>query len=227
MTQTAKKRLQLGTVGTYHHHWLNLIWIGFFVLFYVVEHTVTENYWVSHLPADARIPFLPGFVIPYCMWYPMLFAATMYTMLFDKDAYIRFMLFIGIGFYGSLAFCLLFPNGQDLRPAVFEHPTFFTWLLGRIYAADTNTNVLPSMHVIGCAAVFCASLDAKDLRARGVPWAVLPLSVLVSLSTVFVKQHSILDVYVAIPVSVLLALAIYLPQLLRARREKASAKRKP
>ncbi len=39
----------------------------------------------------------------------------------------------------------------------------------------------------------------------------LPLSLLISMSTVFVKQHSMLDVLVAIPVSALLCVLIYRP----------------
>ena len=221
MKRSPRRRLKLGTVETYHHHWYLLIWIFYFIFFYIVEHVVTDDYWISYLPLDDRIPFLPGFIIPYCMWYPLLFASTLYLMLFDKDAFIRFMLYIGIGFYGSLIFCLLFPNGQDLRPTSFEHPTFFTWLIGRIYSADTNTNVLPSMHVIGCAAVVCACFDAPELRKRRVGWLVLPLCVLVSLSTVFIKQHSILDVFAAIPVCIVLTTVLYLPKHLRTRKKTA------
>ena len=39
----------------------------------------------------------------------------------------------------------------------------------------------------------------------------LPLGLLISMSTVFVKQHSMLDVLVAIPVSALLCVLIYKP----------------
>ena len=37
----------------------------------------------------------------------------------------------------------------------------------------------------------------------------LPLGLVISMSTVFVKQHSILDVFVAIPVCVILYFIIY------------------
>ena len=116
-------------------------------------------------------------------------------------------LIIGFGF--TLAFCLVFPNGQDLRPLPFERQNFCTWLLGRLYAADTNTNVLPSMHVIGCAALTLACFDSEPLRRRHLQWVMLPLGLVISMSTVFVKQHSILDVFVAIPVCVILYFIIF------------------
>ena len=110
---------------------------------------------------------------------------------------------------GSILFCLAFPNGQDLRPTEFAQHDFFIWLLQRIYAADTNTNVLPSMHVIGCAALTLACFDSQPLCKRHLQWVALPLGLLICASTVLVKQHSILDVFVAIPVSVILYFIVY------------------
>lgn len=121
------------------------------------------------------------------------------------------MLYIGFGFGGSSIFCMLFPNGQDLRPTGFQQNDCFIWLVKRIYAADTNTNVIPSMHVIGCAALALACFDAPRLRAKKLHLVMLPLGLLISMSTVFVKQHSMLDVLVAIPVSALLCVLIYKP----------------
>ena len=78
----------------------------------------------------------------------------------------------------------------------------------RIHAADTNTNVIPSMHryrlrgLAPCvfdAAAAGQKLHLCDAAAR----------VIISKSTVFVKQHSMLDVLVAIPVSALLCVLIY------------------
>ena len=116
--------------------------------------------------------------------------------------------FIIIAFTGTLLFCLIFPNGQNLRPAEFTDPNIFTWLVGRLYHADTNTNVIPSMHVLGCmAAVFGL------FRCRCTPrWAkigVIILTVLINASTVFIKQHSILDVIIALIVSVVLYFVVF------------------
>ena len=102
-------------------------------------------------------------------------------------------------------------DGQDLRPTEFAQNDFFIWLVRMVYAADTNTNVLPSMHVIGCAALTLACFDALRLRAKKLHLVMLTLGVLISASTVFVKQHSMLDVLVAIPVSVVLCLIVYRP----------------
>ena len=177
----------------------------------------------GNMPLDDKIPFCRYFIIPYCMWHPLLFLMTLYLMWYDVPAFKRFMVYIGLGFGGSIIFCLLFPNGQDLRPTQFAQNDFFIWLLKRIYAADTNTNVLPSMHVIGCAALTLACFDSAPLCRRHLQWVMLPLGIVISLSTVFVKQHSILDVFVAIPVSAALYFLVYHRAFRQKRTQGANA----
>ena len=195
MSKSPRRKLKIGTIDDFHHFWYLLIWIVYLSLFYLAEHLVTKNYWVSYLPIDDQIPFCRFFIVPYCLWHPLLVLMTAYLIFTDPPAFKRFMLYIGFGFGGSIIFCMLFPNGQ----------------VKRIYAADTNTNVIPSMHVIGCAALTLACFDAPRLRAKKLHLVMLPLGLLISMSTVFVKQHSMLDVLVAIPVSALLCVLIYRP----------------
>ena len=205
------KKLKIGAIDDFHHAWYLLIWNVYLLLFYLAEHLVVDKYWVSYLPIDDQIPFCRFFIIPYCMWHPLLFAMTIYLFFTDVPAFKRFVVYIGLGFGGSIIFCMLFPNGQDLRPTEFAQNDFFIWLVKKIYAADTNTNVIPSMHVIGCAALTLACFDAPRLRRHHLHWIMAALGVVISASTVFVKQHSMLDVRVAIPVSVVLCLIVYRP----------------
>mgnify|MGYP004531869025 FL=1 len=209
MDKHQNRKLKIGTADNYRHAWYLLIWIVYFILYYAAEHLITDNYWVSYLPLDDKIPFCRFFILPYCIWHPLLFAMTVYLFFHDVPAFKRFMVYIGLGFGMSMVFCLLFPNGQDLRPASFDQKDFFTWLIGRIYAADTNTNVLPSMHVIGCAALILACFDSAPLRRHHLHWVMLLLGILICMSTVLVKQHSILDVFVAIPLSAVLYFIVY------------------
>ena len=101
MRSHPKKQWKIGTVENCRHHWYLLIWIAYLVLFYIAEHVVTDHYWVSYLPLDDKIPFCRYFIIPYCMWHPLLFAMTLYLMWYDVPAFKRFMVYIGLGFGGS------------------------------------------------------------------------------------------------------------------------------
>ena len=71
-----------------------------------------------------------------------------------------------------------------------------------IYAFDTPTGVCPSLHVaysMGIASVWCRSgLAGRPWKA----WMILS-AVLISISTAFVKQHSVVDIFAAIPLGLL------------------------
>ena len=192
------------------HIWLVLYFPVYLLAFFTVEHFIdgSSDYWVSYMPVDDRIPFCEVFVIPYCLWYPYL-AATALKLLIAGDAknFKRYMYFIAAGFSLGLVIFCLFPNGQDLRPAEFERDNVFTWLVGCLYAADTNTNVLPSLHVVGTLAGVFAAFHAPSMRRWRWPWLIL--SVLICLSTVFIKQHSVLDILAGIAMSIPLYLLIY------------------
>ena len=94
--------------------------------------------------------------------------------------------------------CTVFPNGLNLRPEVFTRDNFCIELVKRIYQTDTPTNVLPSLHVynsICCyiAISYCEKLQHSRLIQKGS----LVLSILIILSTMFLKQHSVVDVVAA------------------------------
>ncbi len=208
--------------------WLALYFAVFGAMFLGVEHIVTpeSDYWVSRIPLDDKIPFLEGFIIPYCLWYPMLAAVGLYTMFFEPGAFRRFLYFIITGFTLSLLICLLIPNGQNLRPAVFPRQNLLTWAIAGIYRADTNTNVFPSMHVIGAFACAAAVFDCPRIRRLRVPAAAL--AVLISVSTVFIKQHSALDIIGGLALSLPIAAAVYhagLRDLLKRLRRRAGIRR--
>ena len=191
-------------------YWYILFIPAYLFCFFLVERLVPADadYWVSYLPLDDHIPFLESFVVPYCLWYPLLLFLGFGLLILDVPELKRYIRFLVIGFGFSLLFCLIFPNGQDLRPLPFARHNCFTWLLGRVYAADTNTNVLPSMHVIGCVAAACAVFRTRSAMRRW-RWPVLILSVLICCSTVLVKQHSILDIFAALAVCIPIWFLLY------------------
>ena len=163
---------------------------------------------MSYLPLDDKIPFLPGFILAYVLWYPFLIVPVVVTLLKDdRRAFIRYAAFIIAGFSISLTICMIWPNCQLLRPSVVDTSTLCGWLVNAIYSADTPTNVLPSMHVVGCMAVLAVTFDSKYLKKVRIPAVII--AVAICAATVFVKQHSILDVFAALALSLVLYLIIY------------------
>lgn len=172
--------------------------IGFFLM----EHLVpdTADYWVSCCPLDDLIPFCEYFIVPYCLWYPMLFAVGIWLLLKDVPVFRIYMYCIIIGFSLSICFCILFPNGQDLRPETFERDNIFVDMVRAVYAADTNTNVIPSVHAVGAIFGAMAICISSSIKRVSVKVSACALAVLICMATCFVKQHSVLDVAAAMVV---------------------------
>lgn len=182
------------------------IYIG---AFFLVEKLVPEtaDYWVSYIFLDDYIPFREEFIIFYYLWYPALVAIGVFLLLKDEYEYKRYMISIMITFTFTLIFCLLVPNGQDLRPDVFPRENVFTDIVAAIYAADTNTNVMPSVHAIGAFLGMISTHRTKQIRSRAWIFAMDVLWLAIALSTCFVKQHSILDIFGSVAVCLVVYIA--------------------
>lgn len=195
-----------------NRYYLYLLYIPVYLgMFFFVENMIgcDYNYWVSYVPFDDLIPFIDWFVIFYVVWYPVLVGVGLILLLKDKAAYERYVLMIMIGFTASILFFFILPNGQDLRPAEFERDNIFTRLIGMLYASDTNTNVLPSMHVYGSLCAMIALIDSDRVKNVWLIIANTTICILICASTCFIKQHSILDAVAAVAMCVPLYITIY------------------
>ena len=92
----------------------------------------------------------------------------------------------------SSALWVILPTGQDLRPL---SPTgALAGMVEALYRIDTNTNVFPSLHVVGAVG---AAIAVRDGWGRTRAWLCRGadlLAALICVSTVCIKQHSVLDV---------------------------------
>lgn len=182
---------------------------AFLVCFFSLERLIEPGdvVWWVYSPMDDFVPFLEGFVIPYYLWYPLLFVTGLLLLLRDVPNFRKYMRFLIFGFGGALLFCLIVPNGQLLRPESFPRDNILTRFVELMYSMDTNTNVFPSMHVIGSVAAAGAVWKSAALRKLRLPWTLLALAV--SVSTVFIKQHSLLDIFGAMLFCLILWYLIY------------------
>lgn len=197
-------------------HWIYaLILPVYLTLFFLTEHIVDGSapYLVSYLPMDDAIPFCEWFYIAYLLWYPLLGAMGFYLAFTDPRGFKRYMTYIGISFSTAVVLFLLFPNGQDLRPdlTALGRDNWCLRGIAALYATDTNTNVCPSLHVVGCmAAVFAAFCNERLRRGIWAPVATMVLSIFIVASTVLIKQHSVLDILLAIPYGFITWLPVWL-----------------
>ena len=185
-------------------------WLVFGVFFFVVERVwIRKDYYPIYCPLDDAIPFCEYFLVPYLFWFVFLVGIHIYTLLYDTESFKRLMKFIIISYSMAMLIYILFPNCQELRPVVFERDNIFTRFIEGFYQFDTNTNVCPSIHVIGSVAVMLCAWHSKHFSTVGWRITFSMVALLISVSTVFLKQHSVLDILVAIPICVIAYMMSY------------------
>lgn len=177
---------------------ITLFGIAYLIAFFFMEARDVPIH-ILHTPWDDLIPFCKYFIIPYVIWYFYVGATILYLALTDKDQkeYNKFVFNMELGMIVFVVISFLYPNGQDLRPdlAVTDR---FTALINLLYTVDTSTNILPSLHVY--ASVACCIALCRNERFRKNPalqWIVIILTASICLSTMLIKQHSIIDVTAA------------------------------
>ena len=163
--------------------------------FCYLEQHVTKNYHVIHTTLDEKIPFMEIFIIPYYLWFPFMAVTVLYLFFKDTDEFYKVIKFLVVGMTIFLVFSTVYPNGQILRPTVFERDNIFVDMVKSLYKTDTPTNIFPSIHVYNTLGVYLAIRTSKHLQKNPIiQLSTLILSVSIILSTVMLKQHSILDV---------------------------------
>lgn len=179
----------------FRHLWLLVFWPAFGLLFAAVEYDVFHPvYHPVWCPLDDWIPVCEWFMIPYLFWFVFLVGMHVYLLLEDIPAFRRFMAYLMITYGVTMAVYLIYPTCQNLRPTEFPRDNVLTRMMAGFYAFDTNTNVCPSLHVVGSMAVAFAAWDTPRFRTPVWRTVFLTAALLISVSTIFVKQHSILDV---------------------------------
>ena len=82
-----------------------------------------------------------------------------------------------------------------------------------LYRADTCTNVFPSLHVFNTLSVCIAVHESEKLKKhKAVCNAAYILAALIILATMFLKQHSVLDVFGAVIMAYVLYKVVYEPE---------------
>ena len=184
-------------------------WIVYLALYFVTENLIPERQChVIHCALDDMIPFNEGFLVFYCFWYVLLVLSLLYFFLYDIDSFRKLQIFIMITQAVAMIVYILYPSIQLGRPAVMPRDNFLCDVMAFIYAFDTPTGVCPSLHVaysMGIASVWCKYRKAS----RGWKTFVVISTILISISVVFVKQHSAVDIIAAVPVGLLAEYLVY------------------
>jgi len=144
----------------------------------------SKYYW--KIKFDDKIPFIPIFIIPYVGYFFYVIATIIY--LWNTKYINNFFITYIISYIFAGLFWYFVPNGVK-RPKVYKKD-IFSQLTKYIYGIDEDTNGFPSAHIF--ATLICSYFLAFAFPSHLI--LILSVTFLISISTVFVKQHYVLDI---------------------------------
>ncbi|MGB8960319.1 MAG: phosphatase PAP2 family protein [Candidatus Aminicenantales bacterium] len=143
------------------------------------------------LPLDRSLPVIPAFIWPYLLCY--VFPFLPFFVIKDWHRFNRAVLALVLAVAAAFVVYLALP-------IAFPHPDLGTGLSDRVLAFQFRTdfypgaNKLPSLHVTFAWLVWLVCLKQGLGRWREI--AILAVAVMISISTLFVRQHILVDVLV-------------------------------
>ena len=204
-------------IKTYKHFFWTLLLLPLLFWFKYLEATNIPKF-IIYSPLDDLIPFIPIFVIPYLLWFFYVAFGLIYTGIHSKKDFYRMLTFMGIAMAFSYTIYAIFPHGQNLRPVITGSDPF-SLLIKHIYETDTSTNVCPSLHVINSIATHSALRHSEAFsKIKYGKLASGLMLVFICMSTVLIKQHSIIDVAAGLVTGLVLYMFIYVIPELKERK---------
>lgn len=173
--------------------WFTVIYLFFFR--YLEQIRTVRSYQITS-GLDKYIPFCEYFVVPYILWFALVPAVCIFLLLANESLFVRVRNMLMAGMAVFIILSAVIPNYISLRPAVMPNDNIFCRLTEFIYSADTPTNVFPSIHVYNTLVCMQGIIMAKAYMTKhpAIRNGVLILGILIILSTMLLKQHSVVDV---------------------------------
>lgn len=185
-----------------YKHAIIILYLPIYIIWFILLEKRTDvKFSEVHCIVDDFIPFCEIFIIPYLLWF--VYVASSLVFLFFQTKYIddfyKCAAILVMGMTTSLIIYTFFPNAQNMRPGSFERDNIFTNIISVLYAADTDTNVCPSIHVYNSVAIHVGIATSQYFKnKKWIKNSSLVLCILICMSTLFLKQHSFVDLVCAI-----------------------------
>ena len=192
---------------THRWVWWILVYSSIYMAgFQIIENSRHVHYHMIHTWIDEQIPFCEYFVIPYILWFGLnVWVVAWFVLKAERYEYYRLITALMLGMTAFLVVSVVYPNRLELRPEHVDTTNICGRLFAMLYGTDTPTNVLPSIHVYNTV-VLCHAVNtnARLRRRKLLILSLNTLGVLIILSTMFLKQHSVIDVSLGLVMGMLM-----------------------
>jgi len=153
----------------------------------------SKYYW--KLSIDDKIPFIPIFIIPYLGYF--VFILITIVQLWNTEYLNSFFISYILVYLIAGLFWYLFPNG--VRRPLIKRKDPFSKITSFIYSIDEDSNGFPSAHIFGT--LICSYF--MFLISPNYWLLILITCITICVSTLFTKQHYIIDLIGGIAVFIL------------------------
>lgn len=169
--------------------------------YFAIQNLVTTHVVDFLLPIDKEIPFIPEFVWVYNTLLPMLMLSSIF-LIKNRTTFLTAALSFFTAAMVLNMFYILLPSFYPREP--FEVTSISTWLLEITKQIDGSNNTFPSGHVALSWLLFLNVLQTKFAENKPLIKVFFFLwSSSISISTLVLKQHYIVDVAGGIVLAVL------------------------
>ena len=187
-----------------------------YLVFYMIWFTILERlprtkFFDLSSELDTYIPFIVEFIIPYLSWFLFQAVWVVFVFFVDRKTYEQLTTMLMIGMTVFLVVSTFLPTKSSLRPSYIERRGICAFLVRRLWAVDTPTNVWPSIHVFNTTALMMTLFTSQHplLRKNAVRIPVVFWCGMIVLSTMFLKQHSVGDVLAALALNGIAYVLVY------------------
>jgi membrane-associated phospholipid phosphatase len=178
-----------GWLGSSHYSWgraaigTGIFAFGLFI--YTRVQLLAAPRFSFDLPVDRGIPFVPEMIFAYALFF---FFVPLAALVADWERYKRVLAAAVVAAPIGWA-CFLLVPASFVRPELAGiDSSALRAGFGLLYLVDDSHNTFPSLHV---AITWIACLGFRGTRLF---WPALATALLICVSTLFVKQHTVLDV---------------------------------
>lgn len=163
--------------------------------FYQILNKPGKTVYCLATEVDKIVPFLKVFILPYLGFYPYIFIALCYFCYKDKRTYYKSLLAINLSYLLCYMIYFFFQTTVP-RPSVGGND-LISHLVSFIYRIDKPYNAFPSIHVLTSFLMIKAVNNCPG-SGKIAKTIIYFFSIIVIISTQFVKQHVIFDLGCAI-----------------------------
>jgi membrane-associated phospholipid phosphatase len=172
---------------------------------------------------DQVIPFIKYFALPYVVWIFYIYVCLVYFFKKDVNVYYKGVVTYTVCALTCYVIYAVFQTTVP-RPALTGHDPF-TWLVGYIYDRDQPFNCFPSIHCFSSYMVM-RQIWTSSFRNKWNVSLITGMSTLIIASTLFLKQHVVLDALAGIlMVEFVMALMLVIETQVKESRQRQREKR--